>query len=222
MTKNANKLGGLSDLYFSPSFLEQEKDSKFLEWYLIEGFERLNELERQLRTYCNYKCSVIRFRFSGSQKSKNFLKNDHITKWKSKLLSKASRLASVLKRIGAEEISLAKKMQILIEKVKAHPNGLEKGLLNEICNLSHETWKSLHILSEFEIHHNYQLLHLAIKIAIVSCDAERIFFSLFSDFYNELKQNYVQLDKEISGLLNLNGEERFEKIKKNTRVKISE
>ncbi len=71
MTKYKNKFGEVTDLFNTPSLLEYEEDSESLEWYSIEGSERIYELSRQLRTFLNYKSVVIRFRFSGSQKEEN-------------------------------------------------------------------------------------------------------------------------------------------------------
>jgi len=49
------------------SLLDIEDDSIFLEWALMEGSERINELSRQFRTFLNYKFALILQRYSKSQ-----------------------------------------------------------------------------------------------------------------------------------------------------------
>jgi len=41
-----NNLGDIYDLFSSSSFLEYEAESKYLEWYSVEGSKRLSELSR--------------------------------------------------------------------------------------------------------------------------------------------------------------------------------
>lgn len=217
MTKNSNNLVDLHNFFSNPSFFDYKEDSGFLEWYSIEGDTRISELSRQLRSFLNYKSAIIRFRFSESSEADKTLKKDPIMKWEGELSSLFSRYATLLKMIGVEGGIIEKEILILIEKVKAQPNGLEINLLKEIKHLGVEIWKRLHILSEFEIHHYPRLLNVAIKIAAILCNAEGAFFSLFSDFYGELKQSYLQLEGELSGLIRLNEDDQF-KEKKNKRL----
>ena len=222
MTKNIINLSGLSDSFNTPSLLEYEEDSESLDWYSTEGSERINELSRQLRTFLNYKSAIIQFRFSGSQKGENFLNKDQIIKSESELFSIYSRYTALIKKIGVEEGTIAEKIRILIEKVKIQPNDLDINQLKKIKHLREELWKNLHIFSEFEFHYYPRLLHMAIKIACVLSNVEGVFFSLFSDFYGELKRSYLQLEKELSGLIYLNENEQFEAKKKKRSVKILE
>jgi len=222
MTKNSNNFIGLHDFFSNPSLLDYEEDSEFLEWYSIEGSERINELSRQLRSFLNYKSAIIRFRFSESREIDNTLKKDSIMKRESELSSLFSRYVTLLKIIGVEEGIVAEKILILIEKVKAQPNDFEINLLKELKCLGGEIWKILHIFSEFEIHYHPQLLNIAIKIAVILCSAEGAFFSLFSDFYGELKQSYLKLKGELSSLLRLNEEDKFKAKKKKRLVRIIE
>ena len=46
MTKYKNKFGEVTDLFNTPSLLEYEEDSESLEWYSIEGSDRIYELSR--------------------------------------------------------------------------------------------------------------------------------------------------------------------------------
>ena len=222
MTKYKNKFGEVTDLFNTPSLLEYEEDSESLEWYSIEGSDRIYELSRQLRTFLNYKSVVIRFRFSGSQKEENNPNKGQIIKYEDALFSLYLRYATLLKRIGVEKGTIAEKIRILIEKVKTQPNDLDINLLKEIKHLGGELWKNLHILSEFKFHYHPRLLHMAIKIACVLSSVEGVYFLYFSDFYSELKWSYLQLEKELSALLCSNEDEQFEIKKKKRQVRILE
>lgn len=221
MTKSCNNFNGLNYSFSNTSPLDYEDDLEFLEWYSIEGSEHISELSRQLRSFLNYKKAIIRFRFSKSQETHNILKKDPILKWESKLSSLFSRYISLLEMIGVEQETVDKKIKILFRKVKTQPNRFEIDLLKEIKYLSGEIWKVLHVLSEFEIHPHFRLLNVVIKIADILCSSQGTFFSLFSDFYRELKESYSKLKLELSSLLELNDEDQFEAKKKKERVRIT-
>ena len=222
MERNDNNFDGLPDMFEDLSFLAYEEDSEFLEWYSIEGSEKISELSRQLRSFFNYKSAVIRYRFSGIRDGDNVPKKDSIMKKESELFSLSSQYIKLLKKIGLEERSVKEKILILIERVRTQPNDFEKNLLKDIKQLAGQIWKILHIISELEIHHHPRLLHSAIKIANILCSAEDAFFWPFSYFYEELKKNYQQLEKELSGILQLNEVEQIEAKKKRRKESILE
>jgi len=222
MVRNTNNFISLYDIFDNPSFLDYEENSEFLEWYSTEGSKRISELTRQLRSFLNYKSAVIRLRFSKTQESNIILKKDPKIKWETEFFSLSSQYANLLKMIGLEERTVKEKILILMERVKTQPNNLEIDLLKEINLLGSKIWKIHHILSELEIHNYTRFFLMVIKIASILCSVENAFFWPFSSFYEELKTNYLQLEKEISGLLQLNGEEQFEAKKKKRREGILE
>jgi len=220
MTKTSNGLVDFHDIFSNTSLLDYDEDSKFIECYLVEGSMRIDELSRQLRTFLNYKSAIIRFRYSNSSEVDNILKKEPIMKLEFELSSLFHRYVNLLKKIGIEDGIIMEKVLILIEKVKAQPSGFEINLLKEIKHLGVEIWKRFHILSELELQSHPQLLNVVIRIAGILCNAEGAFFSPFSDFYRELKQSYLQLEVELSGLLHLNEEVQFKEKKKKRRVRI--
>lgn len=222
MEKNGNNIVDFQNPFNNLYFLDYETDSNFLEWYTLEGSERINELSRQLRTFLNYKSSIICLRFSGSQNRNQIIKNDNIIKQESELFSLSSRFTSLLKKIGVEEGGISEKIQIFIDKVKTQPKNLEIKVLKEIKMISSKIWKILHILSEMELQNYYKLLNITIKLASILCNIEAVFFTIYSDFYGELKHNYLQLEKELSILLCLNEDEQFETKEKKKQVRILE
>lgn len=202
--------------------VEHEPEPEFSEWYSVEGSERISELSRQLRTFLNYKNSIIRLRFSGSKDLNKIIKNDDVIKRESELFSLSSQIISLLKTIGIEEGVIHEKFRIFINKVKTRPNNLEIIQLKEIKHISSKIWKIIHVLSELELYNYLQLLPITIKVACMLCSIEGEFFPVYTDFYRELKYNYLQLEKEISALLSSNEVEKFEKKKKKRQVRILE
>ena len=102
------------------------------------------------------------------------------------------------------------------------PSNHEINLLKEIKQLGSEIWKKLHIISELKIHNRPQLLNIAIQIASILSSAENAFFWPFSNFYEELKLSYLQIEGELSGLLQVNEDEQFNFKKKVEQVRILE
>lgn len=222
MAKYEKNLEEFLDSYRNFSLLECEQDSEFLEWYSMEGSKRISELSRQLRTFLNYKSTIIRLRYSKSRESNNSLKLEPIMTVEKELLSLSSRYVVLQKMIGLEDKSVTQKILVLIERAKIKLNNFEINLLKEIKQLGSEIWKKLHIISELKIHNRPQLLNIAIQIASILSSAENAFFWPFSNFYEELKLSYLQLEGELSGLLQVIEDEQFNFKKKVKQVRILE
>ena len=59
MERNDDNFDGIPDIFDDISFLAYEEDPKFLEWYSIEGLEKINELSRQLQSFFNFKTNLF-------------------------------------------------------------------------------------------------------------------------------------------------------------------
>jgi len=201
-------------------FLEYEEDAGFLDWCALEGSDKINELSRQLRSYLNYKCSIIRFRYSESRRDLNTPKKSPVLKWEAEVSSLFSRLITLLTSIGVKEDTITLKIQSLMKKVSTLPNDIEINLLKDIKHLSSDIWKRLHILSELEIHHHPKLLNVLIQVSGVLCSTQGVYFLPYFKFYQELKRNYKQLEGELSHLLqfNINNQSNEEKDKIKVRI----
>ncbi len=222
MTKNANSQEVFIDSYNTTSYLEHDVDSDFLEWYIVEGSNRINELSRQLRSFLNYKSNITLLRFSIFKMDYRTLKKDSISKRVEDLISLFTRYSKTLVMIGIEYESIAEKTRNLLQKIKIQPNNHEISLMKEIKHLESEIWKNLHILSESELNYHPQELHTAIKLACILSSVEGVFYPLFSDFYTELKLDYLKLEKEITELLQLNSTEQSKDIEIKKRMGILE
>jgi hypothetical protein len=207
------------DIY---KYLEYDEENEFIEWYSIEGAERISELSRQLRTFINFKKAIIHLRFSRSKNHNRMSKDDLITKYESNLITSTLRFITLLKMVGIDDGVIVEKIRILINKLQKNPNKIEINQLKEINFLCNKIWKLLHILSELEINNHPQLISKAIKISSISCEVKNALFPLFSDFYSELKKNYLQLDNELSCLLRLKNKHYIKIKKKKIGVRVVE
>lgn len=225
MTNHTDDLIDIYDISDNLFLLGNGESSEFLDWYSLEGSERINELSRQLRSFLNFKCEIIRMRFSKSSRSefnrtKPIGAPNPIKKWERELTSLFSQYTTLSKKIGIVDGKIAEMIIKLMENVKNKQLEIDKKHLKEIRNLSKKIWRVLHILSELEIHRHPRLLNVIIQIAGLLCSCESVFFSSFSDFYLELKLNYLQLEGEISNLIQM--EDKKIKKKKKRMVKITE
>jgi hypothetical protein len=222
VTENLLNLDGLDYSFDKSSLIDNEPDSECIEWYMLEGSERLFELSRQLRTIINYRSNITRLRFSKTYKHDYNKKNNSILNREKELLSLYRQYANIFSGAGLEQETIEQKIRNIINKVKILPNSLEKNILKDIKNIGKEIWKKLHALSEFELYFHPYLLLMSIKIASILSSTEKVFYSLFSNFYNELKTNYLQLEKELSELLRINEKEIFKERERLSEMKLLE
>jgi hypothetical protein len=141
MIKNLINLDNLDNSFNISSLIDNEADSECLEWYMLEGFDRINELSRQLRTYLNYRNHMIHLRFLDTRKHKNIIKNPTVSKIERKLILLYSQYENTMNYIRTEGNTIAKSLQNLIEKIKINPNKFEINQLKKIKNISKEMWK---------------------------------------------------------------------------------
>lgn len=207
----------MSNSYIDP--LDYEENPEFFEWLSLEGSEKIDELSRQLRSFLNYKCSVIRLRYSKSNVIEPPKKNI-ILKSEDELSILFSRYVKLLKEIGINEGNITEMIKTLIDQLKSQPNSYKLKTFKEIKSLSGEIWKKLHLLSEFEIHPHSSLLNIVIQIACVLCEIQGALYLPFLCFYEELKHNYTQLADELSILLQRDFKGNIKTKKNKERVKI--
>lgn len=220
MTNLTDDLINIYDISDNISLLETEVTSEFLDWYSLEGSDRIFELSRQLRSFLNYKCEIMRIRFSKSNRSEPITMQNPIKIRERDLALLFSQYSALLEKIGIVDGKIAEKIIELIEKVKTKSLEIDKKHFKEIKTLSKKIWNVLHILSELELHRHPRLLNVIIQIASLLCSSESVYFSPFSDFYHELKLNYLQLEGEISKLIPIADEMRKEKKKKLVKITI--
>lgn len=205
---------------FDQSILDYEEDEEFYEIYSNEGSEKISELSRQLRSFFNYKTAIIRLRYSNPQEITISPNRKTVLDWEGRLTSLISQYVSNLKSLGINEDSLAEKLLLLLKRMKMRPNNVDLNLLKNLKNLTREIWKIIHILSELGIYDHSQLLKLVLRIINLLCDTQGVFYSIFSEFYSELRENYAQLAREVEGILQVNKKNQNRVKNKKKMVKI--
>ncbi|TFG26815.1 MAG: hypothetical protein EU532_08905 [Promethearchaeota archaeon] len=202
--------------------LGKDNNLEFFDWHYTEVSERINELSRQLRSFFNYKTAVIQLRYSSPQNFEKVSTRKPVLELEGKLALSFSQYTSKLRLLGLKEDMLAEKLLILLEKVKIQLNSPEINILKEIKNLTSKIWRIIHMLSEFEIYDYPRLLKVVIQITSLLCSTECVFSELFSEFYRELRENYLLLGKDLAGILQIDEKNKFNREKKNKRVRLKE
>jgi len=168
-----------------------------MDWYSLEGNTQIIELSRQLRTFLNYRSSLIRGNLINF-KSKNIsYKTDNLRKNKKELISLSFRFVALLNNDLLQEKSINSKILYLIDRVKVHHNTCDINLLKTIKVLNQKIWNIIHLLSEYDLSHHHDLLKLIFKIADICCSTASIFDYALSHFYQEITRNYQQMEREL-------------------------
>ena len=179
-------------------YLDYEEDNEFLEWYSIEGKNQIFELSRQLRTFLNYKKSILYLRFSRTQIAYINPKETKVRQYERALNESSSQLVSLLKNPPLLKGNLSDKINNLILKTLENSQSKESKKLLEISKLITKIWELLHVLSELEVQHYPRLFNRILIIASIACEIKHLIFPLFSEYFLELKEHYRILEKEIS------------------------
>ena len=179
-------------------YLEFEEEDEFLEWYSIEGKNQIFELSRQLRTFLNYKKSMLHLRFSRNQIAYTYLQEAKIRQYERALNESSSQLVSLLKNLPLLNGDLSNKINNLISKTLENSQNQESKNFIEISKIINKIWELLHVLSELEVQHYPRLFNRILIIASIACEIKHLIFPLFSEYFLELKEHYRILEKEIS------------------------
>ena len=158
---------------FNP-YLEFEDDDEFLEWYSIEGKNQIFELSRQLRTFLNYKKSMLHLRLSSNQNANNYSRDVKIRQLEGELNEISSQLVSLLKNLPLLNENLSNKIKNLILKTLENSQSQESKKFLEISMLVNKIWELLHILSEFEMDHFPRLFNRILVIANIVCEIKHV------------------------------------------------
>ena len=209
--------------YIGTSFQsEEENNLEFFDWYDTEVSESINKLSRHLRSFFNYKKAVIQLRYSSPQKFEISHQKKPILDLEGKLASLSSQYISKLRLLGLKEDLLVEKLLFLLEKAKIQPNNPEINTLKEIKDSTSKIWRIIHVLSEYEIYDSPRLLNVVIQITNLLCSTQGVFSPLFSEFYRELRENYLLLGNDLAGILQNDEKNQFNVEIMNKRVKLKE
>jgi hypothetical protein len=180
--------------YVEDSDFGSKYEEIFNDWYEIEGARKIKELSRQLRTFFNYKTELIRYRFRSTP---NLAENETNTKYYSR----------------KQEIeSLTREFIILLKKLKKNGQTLEQGIhslffdnsktpLNKLSEITKKLSTLLHYFSEESLHTHPKFLKFSVTLAQSICLVKKCLNAQFSEFFEELKINYNNLEVELEDLI---------------------
>ena len=206
--------------YDSP-YLDHDNDDILHDWYSIEGAERLNELSRQLRTFINFKTSLIHLRFSKSEISNTYSEIENFNKRKNEVINSMLKLIALLKKLGIEDKNISEKIEKILEKSRILPQNSELNKIKEIKSLNHNIWTLVHIFSELEIHKTPKFFETILNISTILCQVSAPLFLPFKRFYNELRADYLLLDDELLNILKIHNNAKLSPNRTKIGVKIT-
>ncbi len=179
------------EYYNNDPYFEEELE-QFNDWYKIEGINRIKELSRQLRTLFKYKSEVIKFRYQSTL---------------SPTVNYTSPIFFTLnQKIETSTLEFIK----LLKKIKESAQTLEQGILNLFLNnttllkklskISNLLFILIHKFSEDNLHRQPNFLKFIIKLTNYLCLVKKCLYTQFSEFFEELRKNYKNLEEELTQL----------------------
>lgn len=169
---------------------------------------KVTELSRQLETYLKYKKSTIHAISNDSQNSQDISINDSIQKWELELNKLYLEYSAFLEKYIGPKEDIKMKVMILATKVHSFPDSPEARDFIRCLKIKIKLWQVIHILSELEIHTRPQLLKHVIPMILKLCSYEAKTNENVPDFFQRLKFNYQQLEREYDQLLLNKNEEQ--------------
>ena len=180
--------------YFEDSYIDLEYNEYFNELYEVEGVKKIRELSRQLRTFFNYQSEVTRYRF---QSSTNVVENNLKTKYfnqKQKIEPLTNEFIILLKKLKASAHTIEEGIQSLFF-------GNDKTRIYQLSDITKKLLILIHYFSEEDIHNNPRFIKFITILAQNICMVKKCLNAQFSDFYEELRINYHDLEEELEFLL---------------------
>lgn len=175
---------------------ELETDEIILGWYETEGVRKIAELSRQVRSLLNLKTNTIQYRFRSNSNISVKLQDKKFHENKKQFEFLALRFIRLLNKInGISRRTLVEEIQNLFDQVKQ--NKISNSFLKELGDLTSQLFMKIHYFSEQDISDHPIFLKSLIQIAIEACKIRKSMNHAFSEFYYELGENYLNLEKEF-------------------------
>jgi len=200
MLEKRNYIENTDDVMENWSLIHPENDQTLLDWKYIQGSEKIRVLSRQLRTFFNFKWTIIQQRYSKSIENNSFQKKKEFAILKNELTYLFTKFVPLIKKLGANEKNLIREITNFMKTVDLKKPNHKIVILKKVKKYNNALWNKLHIISEFKIS-NLNFLNVILRIAEILCEVEATFFKPLFSFYLELKTSYLHLEKEVSLLL---------------------
>ncbi len=177
-------------------YIDHEFDDNFLGWYEIEGSVQITEHSRQIRTLLNFKCATIRYFYRKDSEISINMQKSIFFKTKNEFELLGLQFIKVIKKVKAITGVLEDGIQIIKNNIVSR-NKNAKACLMELKNIIDKMFVKIHYFSEQDIHKFPRLLMVLIRVAHEACLVQRCLKQRFSEFYQELGENYYNLEKEL-------------------------
>jgi len=161
---------------------------------------KIAELSRQVRSLLNLKTNTIQYRFRSNSNISVKLQEKTFHENKRQFESLALRLIRLINKInGISRRTLVEEIQNLFDQVRQNMNS--NSLLKELSDLTSQLFMKIHYFSEQDISDHPIFLKSLIQIAIEACKIRKSMNYAFSEFYDELGENYYNLEKEFTSIV---------------------
>lgn len=169
--------------------------------YEIYGVSKINELSRQLRTFLNYKTATIQYRFCPKNLTCLDSEDKKFKETKKSFEKVAFKFIKLLLKIKGTGVSYEVELKRLTVRSFLTEDKICQNLLADLRDITQKLFINFHTLSEQEIHLDPKLLKIIVNLAQDTCMVYKIINEWASEFYNELRVNYLQLYDELSLLI---------------------
>ncbi|MBD3341441.1 MAG: hypothetical protein GF353_20210 [Candidatus Lokiarchaeota archaeon] len=176
-------------------------DELFSFWYKSNIGRKITELSRQVRTYLKCKEATVLYRFRRNNAEYLARRNEKLQKKIDLFESNASTFLRVYRKINGREEDFENNLEFLIQKVNATNDKQSRTLIGELFQSTLDVMLITHQLSEQEFHLHPVHLKLAVGLMKEVCVVLKYAKVWACEFYEELRKNYSQLEKEIRLLI---------------------
>lgn len=187
--------------------IDIENEKIFNDWYEIEGVRKIKELSRQLRTFFNYKKEVIRYRFRSNLIS---LETKTATKYftqKQKFESLIYEFLNLLNEFKKQGYSVEEAIRNLYYENNASQ-------INQLSTITESLSNLIHFFSEKNIYEKPRLLKLIFALIQNIFLVKKSLYTQFTEFYEELRKNYSNLETELESILEKTSESKISRPEK--------
>ena len=183
-------------MVFNPegSHLESDLDEFFIDWYEIEGVKKITELSRQVRSLLNFKLDAIKYRFRS-------IENNSIIKMNTKFHTNKKKFESLVLNFIILLRNIKETAETLEEGIRSLYFNSEKSHLKRLVLITEQIFIEIHYFSEEDLHSHPLFLKILVKLVQEACLVKKCTNAQFSEFYEELGLNYLDLEKELDILI---------------------
>ena len=177
-------------------YLDYEFDDNFLGGCENEGLIQITEHSRQIRTLLRYKCATIRYFYRHNTEISINVQKSIFYETKNSFELLALQFIKLIKKTKAITGNFEEGIQIIQCNVAGSDKNAKAHLM-ELNNIVEKLYVKIHFFSEQDIHKYPRFLLTVIRVAYEVCNVQKCLKGQFSEFYQELGENYFKLEKDL-------------------------